>query len=115
MSVTQIQARPDVNTRPAGGILLPSCPQCQSTEPRKSYTLWHERLSGKGHLYYCKDCTLHFFWNHGKATPVMETRYCRCGTDMDRRAPKTAFQAFMRFLGFRLYTCRRCGKRRFRP
>ena len=91
------------------------CPQCQSDEPRKSYTLWHERLRGKGTLYYCRDCTIHFFWNDGTAHPVTRTRYCGCGTDVDRRAPKTGFQSFMRFIGLRMYTCRRCGKRRFRP
>lgn len=115
MSAAQIQVKPDLKIDCEGGSLLPSCPQCQSTEPRRSYTLWHERVMGKGLLYYCKDCTLHFFWKRGAAFPVKETRYCGCGTDMDRRAPKSGFQSLMRTLGFRLYTCRRCGKRRFRP
>jgi len=115
MSTAQMQSEPVAKEMDLGESLLPHCPQCRSSEPRESYILWHERLRGKGQLYYCRDCTLHFFWNRGGATPFIQTRYCRCGTDMDRRAPKTMLQYVMRFLGFRLHTCRRCGNRRFRP
>ena len=92
----------------------PCCPQCRTEKIRKSYTLWHERLRNK-RMYYCQDCTLHFYWSREGARRVDRVRYCRCGTDMDLRASKTALERGIRSLGLRLYTCRRCANRRFRP
>lgn len=93
----------------------PKCPQCHTSQVRRSYTLWHERLRGKGRFCYCHDCTLHFYWREGNAHRADRVRFCGCGTDMDMRPPKSSWDRGLRFLGLRLYTCRRCGGTRHRP
>jgi len=95
-------------------MFAPHCPQCHTEQIRTSYTLWHERLRSK-RMYYCRDCTLHFHWSREGAQRFDRVKHCRCGTDMDLRTSKTALERGMRALGLRLYTCRRCSNRRFRP
>ena len=83
------------------------CPQCHAAALRRTSRTLGERVTGQAFAYYCSQC--------GERHVVRKVKHCwRCGTDLDRRKR----QMFIDYLAAGLvlwpYSCRRCGKRRYR-
>ena len=83
------------------------CPQCHAAALRRTSRTVSERLSGHASAYYCVQC--------GERHLIRKVKHCwRCGTDLDRRKRQYFFDFLAALLALWPYSCRRCGKRRYR-
>ena len=92
------------------------CPNCAGTSIGRIERLWHEFVRAQAIRYRCRDCERTFILNRqGKAILLpKKTTFCwRCGGDIDRRRTRNWFDATMRIIGLRAYSCRGCNATRY--
>ncbi|MGH9392614.1 MAG: hypothetical protein ACRD1E_00460 [Terriglobales bacterium] len=74
---------------------------------RRTQRTLGERLRGRAAAYECSHC--------GQRRLLHPAKHCwRCGTDLDRRRRQTVPDRLAAVLRLWPYSCRRCGKRRYR-
>ncbi len=85
-----------------------TCPQCQDAPLRRTQrTLGERTMRHVVAAYVCEKC--------GRRHIVRAVKHCwRCGTDLDRRKRQTAGDWIAAAMLLWPYSCRRCGKRRYR-
>ena len=85
-----------------------TCPQCQQAPLRRTQRTLGEKIAQRVvAAYECEQC--------GVRHTVRAVKHCwRCGTDLDRRRRQTVADWIASALLLWPYSCRRCGKRRYR-
>jgi hypothetical protein len=83
------------------------CPSCHAATLRRTQRTIGEKFSGHVSAYLCSQC--------GERHLVRKGKHCwRCGTDLDRRKRQTFWDYLAATFLLWPYSCRRCGKRRYR-
>jgi|GEM_PF-3581863 len=86
---------------------MPACPTCNAATLQRTKRTLRERLARHVAAYECQQC--------GRRHVLRSTKHCwRCGTDLDRRKRQTIPDRMAATLLLWPYSCRRCGKRRYR-
>lgn len=86
---------------------MPVCKYCESTETARTHRNFREKLAGCRVVYACTHC--------GRRNFIYHVKNCwRCGTDLDRRRRETLADRMASVALLWPYSCRRCGKRRYR-